>query len=81
MSKKYNENKAQAAMDAEQLLQYFVQRDVMNSWVHLDNHAKGLNTRFSPITLAAERVMAAAWDYAFGDDGVTPPTIKSITGA
>lgn len=78
MSKK---SKAQVAMDAEQILRYFVSRDVTNSWLHLEDHSKGLNTRFSPITLAAERVLEVAWDYAFGEGGdVRPPSIRDIVG-
>ena len=80
MSKKYRADKAGTAMDAEQILTYFIDRDKMNALIHLDSHERGANVRYSPITLAAERVMAATWDYAFGSaDNVTPPTIKSIT--
>lgn len=79
MSKKYSEYKAKAAMDAEQILAYFVNRDIMNSFVHLDNHERGLNTRYSPITLAAERVMLVVWEDAFGNE-TSAPNIRSISG-
>lgn len=88
MSKEIRQWKVNAAADAEQILTFFVHRDIMNGLVHLDNHERGLNVRYSPITYAAERVMASAWEDAYGwvkeesaYSGInTGPTIAQIAG-
>lgn len=77
MKKTVTEYHNAIAMDSEQILRYFVHRDMMNANVHLDNHERGVNVRFSPITLAAERVIAAIYNE-FYDPDVIPPTIGTI---
>lgn len=64
------------AYDAEQILRYFVKRDAMNAEVHLEDHVRGLNVRFSPITIAAERVFGFLWREAYGEE--YPPTIEDL---
>lgn len=88
MSKEIKQWKADAAGDAEQILTFFVHRDIMNAFVHMENNGRGVNVRYSPITYAAERLMASAWEDAYGTDtkesaysGInTGPTIAQIAG-
>lgn len=48
--------------DAEMMLRYFRRRDEMNAEVHNDGSREYPNVRYSPITVAAERVVG--WLYA-----------------
>jgi hypothetical protein len=78
MSKKeHNKAAADRAYDAEQIFRYFVKRDSMNAEVHLDDHERGLNVRYSPITIAAERVLGWLWVEAYGTTR-PPPSIRDI---
>lgn len=44
-------------LDAEQIWRYFSRRDEMNAEIHLEGDRPMANVRYSPITIAAERVV------------------------
>lgn len=68
----HNAAAADRAYDAEQVFRYFVKRDSMNAEVHLEDHEKGLSIRYSPITIAAERILGWLWREAYGDEQSPP---------
>jgi hypothetical protein len=48
--------------DAEIMLRYFMKRDEMNAETHNEGHGNGATVRYSPITIAANRVLN--WLYS-----------------
>jgi hypothetical protein len=52
--------------DAEQIWRYFCRRDEMNAEIHLDGDGSP-NVRYSPITIAAERVVGWLSGLYYGE--------------
>lgn len=57
---------ADRLLDAEQLWRFFCRRDEMNAEVHLEGEHR--NVRYSPITIAAERVAGYLARLYYGQD-------------
>jgi hypothetical protein len=53
--------------DAEILLRYFMRRDEMNAEIHNMAGSPEPDVRYSPITIAAERVVGWLWQELYID--------------
>jgi len=53
--------------DAEIMLRYFMKRDEMNAETHNEGHGNGATVRYSPITMAADRVVNWLWNDLYED--------------